>query len=319
MSVAVASPAAVGSSRFTRYAWGVLAWNLLVVLWGAYVRASGSGAGCGNNWPLCNGEVLPQSPRVQTIIEFGHRASTGVAGVAIAALLLWAFFRFPRSHRARKAALASVAFLVVEIGLGAGLVLFQYVESNASVGRAVYLSLHLVNTLFLLAALALTAWFSREPERSPRRFSPLLLASLPLALLVSVSGAIAALGDTLFPATSLSEGLRQDLSGAGHFLLRLRIFHPALAILGAAFFLSLAVWMLRSKPRPPVDRIALVVLILTLTQLGAGAINLVLLAPIWMQMVHLLIADLVWISLVLLSVEAANPATAGRASLARAG
>ncbi len=297
-------PPAIGSSRFTRFAWGVLGWNILVVVWGAYVRASGSGAGCGNNWPLCNGEVIPQAPRIQTIIEFGHRASTGVAGIAVAALLVWAWLLFPRAHRVRKMAIASVVFLVVEAALGAGLVLFQYVDANASVGRAIYLSLHLANTLFLLAALALTAWFSREPERTLRPLSGWTLASLLVALLIGVSGAIAALGDTLYPASSLAEGIRQDLSGTAHFLLRLRVFHPVLAILGGLYFLTLAVWTLRSKPSPQANAIALAVLTLTLAQIAAGSVNLALLAPIPMQLVHLLLADLVWISLVLLTVEA---------------
>ncbi len=47
---------------FSRYAWGVLLWNVLVALWGAYVRATGSGAGCGSHWPTCNGEILPRAP-----------------------------------------------------------------------------------------------------------------------------------------------------------------------------------------------------------------------------------------------------------------
>jgi heme A synthase len=185
--------------------------------------------------------------------------------------------------------------------------LLQYVEANASAGRAVYLSMHLVNTQLLLATLALTAWFAREPQRRPGNISKLLKTALAAALLVSVSGAIAALGDTLFPSSSFSEGFRQDLSGSGHFLLRLRIFHPALAILGGVFIAALAVRTLRSNPQPTLNKIGLAVLSLTVVQLGAGAINLALLAPIWMQILHLLLADLVWISLVLMTAETSVP------------
>jgi heme A synthase len=311
VNAAVLSPPRARTAYFTRYAWGVLAWNVLVVLWGAYVRASGSGAGCGSHWPLCNGDVVPRAPQLETIIEFTHRLMSAVAFLGTVVLLFWSVRRFPSKHRVRKAATASLALLLVEALLGAGLVVLQFVGADASAGRAFYLSMHLANTQFLLAMLAVTAWFSREPERSYGSWWRLPLASLPVALLVSVSGAIAALGDTLFPATSLSEGIRQDLSGGGHILLRLRIFHPALAILSAALFVAIAVWTLRSKPRPPMNRIALAVLILTLAQLCAGAINLALLAPIGMQIVHLLIADLVWISLVLMTAEAAaSPAEA---------
>jgi len=278
-----------------RFAWGVLGWNVLVVLWGAYVRASGSGAGCGSHWPLCNGEVVPVAPQIKTIIEFTHRLMSGVALVAVGALWLWSRRVFPRGGRARNSAALSLVFLLTEAALGAGLVLFDYVGGNASVGRAAYLSLHLVNTLFLLATLALTAWWSRDNGRQQR--SPWLLVALGAAVVVSVTGAIAALGDTLFPASSLTEGFRQDLSAAGSFLLRLRILHPALAILSGLYFVTVSITSFRATGR----KLALLVLTLAIVQLTAGAVNVLLLAPIWMQITHLLVADLLWIALVLVA------------------
>ncbi len=303
MSVVVATPARTGTPNFTRFAWGVLGWNIAVVLWGAYVRASGSGAGCGNHWPLCNGQVVPQAPQVQTLIEFTHRAMSGIAFAAVAALLVWSIRAFPRGHQARRMATASFALLIVEALLGAGLVLFDYVGANSSAGRALYLSLHLANTLLLLAVLALAAWFSRDAEPVRGRVSLLVAATLPVALLIGISGGIAALGDTLFPASSLAEGIRQDLSGTAHFLLRLRVFHPVLAIAGGVLFLWTAFWAMRSSRRIEPRRLAVAVMILTVLQLSAGTINLALLAPVSMQIVHLLMADLVWIALVLMAVE----------------
>ncbi|HYK16782.1 MAG TPA: COX15/CtaA family protein, partial [Bryobacteraceae bacterium] len=120
MSVAVASPVSVGARNFIRFAWLTLVWNIGVVLWGAYVRASGSGAGCGNHWPLCNGEVVPRAEQVETIIEFTHRLMSGVAFFAVAALLYWAIRCFPRGHGARTMAIASFCFLISEALLGAG-------------------------------------------------------------------------------------------------------------------------------------------------------------------------------------------------------
>jgi len=300
----ILSPAPTRTANFTRFAWGVLAWNILVILWGAYVRASGSGAGCGSHWPLCNGEVVPVAPRIETIIEFTHRMMSGAALVAVIALWVWSRARYARGSRVRKAALSSLVFLITEALLGAGLVLFNYVDKNASVGRAFYLSLHLVNTLLLLGALVLTAWFAREIVPTSTRRSSLVAAALPIAILVSVTGAIAALGDTLFPSSSLAQGFHQDFSSAANFLLRLRVLHPTLAIVAGSYFVTLSVMILRSNQRPVASKLALGVLILALTQLGAGAINLLLLAPVWMQITHLLLADLVWLSLVLLSVEA---------------
>jgi heme A synthase len=285
----------------------VLAWNILVVLWGAYVRASGSGAGCGNHWPLCNGEIVPVAPRVATVIEFTHRMTTGVALAGVTALWLWSRARFARADRVRRMALASFVFLITEALLGAGLVLFNYVDKDQSAGRAIYLSLHLVNTLLLLGALALTAWFSVWPATAgttPARRSPLAIAALPTAILVSVTGAIAALGDTLFPSASLAQGFHRDFSATANFLVRLRVLHPILAILAASYFVMVSVAVLRSKQPAAARKLAVCVLALAFTQLGAGALNLILLAPVGMQIAHLLLADLLWISLVVLAVEA---------------
>jgi heme A synthase len=291
------------TANFTRFAWGVLAANLLVILWGAFVRASSSGAGCGNHWPLCNGEVVPHSPHIQTVIEFTHRIMSGVALLGVIALGGWSVLLFPPRHRVRKATIYAMVFFSAEILLGAGLVLLQYVAQNASTGRAFYLSMHLVNTEFLLAALALAAWFSRDSAPPTSRPSGTIAAALPCAILVSITGVIAALGDTLFPATSLAEGMRQDLSSSASFLIHLRSAHPVLAILAAAYFLAAAVSVMRSKPLPITSQIALGVLVLSVAQLCAGAINLVLLAPIAVQILHLLLADLLWIALVLLTVQ----------------
>jgi heme A synthase len=280
-----------------------LAWNILVVLWGAYVRASGSGAGCGNHWPLCNGDVVPRAPRLATIIEFTHRTMSIVALIAVVGLAVWSFYRFPRGHRVRRAANLSVLFLIIEALLGAGLVLFQYVDRNASVGRAFYLSLHLVNTQLLLAALALTAWYSRSASHPEDRARPLIVATLPIAIVISVAGVIAALGDTLYPSASLAEGMRQDLSAAASFLIRLRMLHPAFAILGAIYFVFVASKMARFTP------LAAYTIILSAAQLLLGAMNLALLAPIWIQITHLLVADLLWLALVLLTVETREPLT----------
>ncbi len=298
------------TTNFTRFAWGVLAANLLVILWGAYVRASGSGAGCGSHWPLCNGEVVPADPGIKTVIEFTHRVMSGIALIAVVVLGGWSVLLFPKGHRVRKASIFAMFFICLEALLGAGLVLLQLVAQNASIGRAVYLAMHLVNTEFLLAALALTAWYARDSAPAPARPAGMVWATLPVAIVVSVTGVIAALGDTLFPAASLAEGMRQDLSSGVSFLIRLRAAHPILAVLAAAYFVAVAVAAMRKPGMALLYRqIAMGVLVLSVAQICAGAINLVLLAPIGMQIVHLLLADLLWIALVLLTVE--SPAAKG--------
>src|ERR1017187_10819457 len=145
------------SPGFAGFAWGVLIYNLAVILWGAYVGAPGSGAACGNHWPLCNGEITPHSRGISTIIEFPHRASTGLDAPLVAILIYWAFRAFPRQHLVRLSAALSGAFLVTEALIGAFLVKGQHVARNADVYS---LSTHLVNTLTLLACLTLTAWWA---------------------------------------------------------------------------------------------------------------------------------------------------------------
>ncbi len=285
----------------------MLAYNMLVVLWGAFVRATGSGAGCGNRWPLCNGVMVPRAPRIETVIEFTHRATSGLSLISVAVLCLWAFRLFPRGHRARMFAALSVAFLFAEALLGAGLVLFQYVEHNASAGRAAYLSAHLVNTQILLAMLTLTAWFGAHAASHPWRGAPkLVVAALPVSIVVAVSGAIAALGDTLFPAASMASGMRQEFSQTAGALLRLRVVHPVLAVVGGAILLAAAVAAIRSG-RAAAACMGTILAALVCVQLAAGALNIVLLAPVWMQILHLLLADLVWIALVVMTLEFLAP------------
>ena len=280
--------------RFARYAWGVLAYNVLVILWGAYVRASGSGAGCGNHWPLCDGTAMLVSPNTHKIIEYVHRAMTGIDTPAILLLVVWAFRAFPRVHPVRPAALLSGVFLVTEALIGALLVKIQHVAQNAD---AYSESAHLVNTLTLLACLTLTAWFGsgNPPPKLHGKAAWLAAASLGAMMLLSVTGVIAALGDTLFPVSSLAAGLAQDFSPASSLLLRLRALHPAIAAAVGVWLTLYAAGRWRfAKPA------ALRVIVLVWLQVLAGLVNFLLRAPIAMQLVHLLIADLLWISLVLL-------------------
>ncbi len=305
-------------TRLARFAWLVLGWNLAVILWGAFVRATGSGAGCGAHWPLCNGEVVPRSPTLETMIEFLHRATSGLALLLVAALVLWVFRALPARRPARRTAAAALVFILLEAALGAGLVLFRLVDRDESVARALFMALHLVNTLLLLAALSLTAHFCGRRDarltRPSRRDAWAFGLALAALLLAATSGAIAALGDTLYPARSLLGGLAQDLSPAGSLLVRLRLAHPILA-LGASLLAALAAArVLQTREEPATRRAAWAVPIVALAQVAAGLVNLALLAPVWMQLVHLLLADLVWIACVLLAARALaeGPAAAAR-------
>jgi heme A synthase len=293
---------------FPVYAWAVLVYNVGVILWGAYVRATGSGAGCGSHWPLCDGTVLPRSPRVETLVEFSHRLSSGLALILVVVLAVWAFRAYAKGHPVRTGAALSIVFIITEALVGAGLVLFELVEDNASVTRAMSTSVHLVNTFLLLAALTLTAWWARSGtpiniRRHDARVWVLGLGFLAV-LILGISGAITALGDTLFPPESLEEGLRQDVDPSMSFMIRLRVIHPLIAVATSLYLLLIVGLPDIVGDAPDSRRLARAVAVALVTQLVAGVVNVLLLAPVWMQMLHLLIADLSWILLVLLAASA---------------
>ena len=301
-----------------RFAWFVVFYNVLVIVWGALVRASGSGAGCGNHWPLCNGQVLPVSPGFHTVIEFTHRMMVSGSTFLVLALLVYIFRTTLKGQAARALAVASTLLLLNEAFLGALLVKLGYVTGNQSTGRIVLLSIHLGNTLLLMAALTLTARFLSTGQSwadlpITRRFVG-VVEGLVTTIFVGITGSIAALGDTLFPAASLQASIAQDFAAGSPWLLRLRLVHPALALVAALF----ALWLVaHARKTPPSlssaqhtnrQHLANLLLLLLGLQFALGIADVVLLAPAWMQLLHLLGADLFWIALVLLAAETLWPA-----------
>ena len=294
--------------RFAIYAWGVLAYNLGVILWGAYVRATGSGAGCGSHWPLCNGEIVPRTPRVETMVEFTHRLSSGLALLLVIGLFVAAFRLYPRQHPVRMGAGLAMLFMITEALVGAGLVLFELVADNASMARAFSVAVHLINTFLLLASLTLTGWWASGGRplrlREHKTLGLFLALGLLGMLVLGVSGAVTALGDTLFPVQSLVEGFRQDFSPTTHFMIRLRVLHPLIAVSVALYLILIASFANPSGDKRSTTKLPRLLIVLLLAQLGAGLVNISLLAPVWIQLVHLFISDLIWITLVLLAASA---------------
>jgi len=312
-------------NRLSRFAWLVLGWNVAVILWGAFVRATGSGAGCGAHWPLCNGEVVPRAPALETMVEFTHRATSGVALLLVVVLTLWVFRDKAKGQPARRAAGASLFFILTEAAVGAGLVLFRLVGQNDSVARALFMAGHLANTFVLLACLTLTAhWCTTDARLQPgtvSRFGWTFGTGAVALVAVGKSGAVAALGDTLYPAQSVLGGLAQDVSATTHVLVQLRIAHPILAVAGALLVAFAASRVLQATDDGGARGAAWTVSALALLQLAGGLLNVALLAPVWMQIVHLLLADLLWIAFVLLAVRALSlplPAPVKDGALARA-
>jgi len=294
------------SPALRRFAWGVLAYFIAVILWGALVRATGSGAGCGDHWPLCNGMLIQHSARTDTFIEFTHRITSGLSFFSVVALLAWTFAATARGHLARGAAVAAVLFTIVEAALGAFLVKLGLTAQSRSPLRAPYLALHLANTLLLLAALTLAAhMLSRKSgflRSQVRLVAPAgALASLAAVLIVGVTGSLAALGDTLYPASSLATALTQDFSSAGAWLVRWRWTHPTLAFLASAFLIWLLVRAAQRTSHWDNRRLSTLIMILLALQYVLGLFDVILLAPVWLQILHLLGADILWSAIVVLA------------------
>ena len=233
------------SVALRRFSWGVLAYFIATILWGTVVRATGSGAGCGEHWPLCNGTVMQTAPTVQTMIEFAHRITSGLDGVLILVLLVWTFRGTGKGHLARWVAAASVFFTITEGALGALLVKLGYTAQSHAPMRAPFLALHLANTLMLVAVIAMTAHMLGRTAgykwRELRLTAPVGTTIGMLAVMVvGITGSMAALGDTLFPPSSLAEGIKQDFSGDSEWLLRWRWTHPTVAIVASIFL----IWLL---------------------------------------------------------------------------
>ena len=294
------------SPALRRFAWAVLWYFVAVICWGALVRATGSGAGCGDHWPLCNGTVMQHSARVDTIIEFTHRITSGLSFFSAVGLLLWTFAGTTRGHLARAASVTAVIFTLVEAVLGAFIVKLGLTAQSQSPLRAPYLALHLTNTLLLLASLTLVAHLLGRKygyTRATVRLTAPVGATIAvlIVLIVGVTGSLAALGDTLFPASSLGAALTQDFSATSGWLVRWRWTHPAIAFF-SSFFL---IWLLMraSKRTAHWDNRGLSVLVLVLlaAQYLLGVLDVVLLAPTWLQVAHLLGADLLWAALVVLT------------------
>lgn len=307
----------LGRSRpFTTYAWITLVCNLVVILWGVFLRASHSGDGCGQHWLTCQGEVIPSAPQLKTVIEFSHRVSTAIVGLVVVGLVFWAFRATKKADPARWMAVLSLVFIVIEALIGRGLVLTGNTADNWTPARPYWTAGHLINTFLLVSVLALTAWFAKGARqlrfRQPAKIWIGLAIAFLAILVIGVSGSMAALANMLFPPDSLAAGLIQDFDPNSNYLLRLRIFHPILSILLAVYIIFLAGWIRKQSPgNANVAWWSNSLTIVIIVQIAFGAATLLTLAPIVMQLGHLLLADLVLIGFVLLSASYLASATDG--------
>jgi protoheme IX farnesyltransferase len=292
-------------SRFAKYAWFLLLYNLAAVAWGVFVRASKSGDGCGREWPLCDGKSIPISGPMAKLVEGSHRITTGLIGVFAIILVIWAFTKFPKGHFARFSSVGVLVMTVIEALIGAALVKYGWVTTNDSAARAAVMSFHVISTFLLLGLLVscvFVATSQRQPDFKGQRSVGWILGFAAFGLgMLGVSGAVSALGHQLKPVDNV---LQAALNPATHWMVRLQPLHPLIAISVGLYVLLAAGLIQHLRPDDGVRRASRWVVAVFGLQLGLGAMNIWFKAPIPMQMAHLVLADINWISLVILGLQA---------------
>lgn len=291
---------------FERLAWLTLGYTLFVILWGTAVRFTGSGAGCGDHWPACHGSIHYWPETFEAALEYGHRITSAFCGVMVIGMVVLSRRAFPRGHHARFWAAASLFFVITEGLVGAALVKLELVAYNTSGLRAFVVAVHLVNT-FLFAAVILLSAFRARPvaervegvdDATRRKLARTAAVFAALLVVVSMMGAVTALGDTLFPIADSGVTLAERIVGGEHFLTRLRVYHPAIAVIVSFGFIMAPLWIFDESRSPKALGVMRAVAVVTLLQVAVGVTNIAMGAPGWLQIVHLALAVVLWLLVV---------------------
>lgn len=286
-----------GTYLFSGFCFAVLCFCLLIILWGAWVRISHSGDGCGQSWPSCQGQYFIDSEeQKKTWIEWIHRATSGLFGIIVLLLVIWSFLKFSFRHPVFKSALCVLFFTISEALIGARLVLAGLTGSNDSLARMLTMNLHLLNSLLLTSSLficwrlSLGKSFSLSGFFKEKKYTIMFICAF---FLIAFFGSLSSLSSSLFPSSSLWEGVFLDFDSRSHWLIRLRLLHPLLAlILGSGFLLHYFSQEIKSHPQ----QILIFCLCLTLV---SGLMNLLLLSPVFLKLTHLLVVYLLSMSFIL--------------------
>jgi heme a synthase len=300
----MASPLIEPDRRIRVLAWSMLWLTVAVVVGGALVRATDSGAGCGETWPICGGQLIPNIGTHHTAIEVSHRLTTGLLGTVLVLLFLLVRRQFPKTHHLRRAVFGAGVLLIIESLLGASLVLFGWVEYDASIARLIVVPVHLINTFLLVASMALVAHFASGG--SPFRVdlssvrNKVAVSSLGIVLIIGATGALNALADTLILSGHLREPVPGELLVSEAVLRQVRTIHPFTAIIGGLALLMLVRYLTAGADRR-VRFLGLAVQGVIWLQFILGLTNIALEVPLEIQLVHLFVADVLWILFVLIA------------------
>ena len=273
----------------------VITFTLFNVALGAIVRATGSGAGCGISWPSCNGELLISGQNESELIEYMHRLTSGFNLILVFLLLYIVYKYFRENTNALNFAIASALFIILEAIIGAIIVPF-----------------HLINTFFLMFFLVGVPWSLKQEDKLTLNWKSLFankywkqfFIGIFFFFLLSISGATSALADSLFSLGDLKSELIADFSSRSHLLTRLRILHPIIAIITAGYLVFYAREIIIKVSASNMNqRLFKILCWLFVLEFIIGIFNVVLLTPILFQIIHLLFAHFVWITLTIFIFE----------------
>jgi len=289
----------ISQKKLSTYAWVLVYYTLFVIVWGAWVRISHSGDGCGKSWPLCDGVLFPKDAEAKTWIEYFHRLTSGIYGLVVIHLFYLNQKFFPTKTLQRVFGFSTLILMIIEAALGAALVLKGLVGENATIFRLVVMTLHQINSLLLVGSTVALAWVTAKDPIYQWDLKKLFLhrGLLFLFIFIPATGAWAALSNTLFPSTDLLQGLADDFSSDSPWILKLRILHPLLAT-GFCIYWSYFFWNQSEETQDPkVKKSSQYLAAFFVAALGFGALTLISLSPVWMKLVHLIMAQLLWILL----------------------
>ena len=296
------------SNKLAKFAWITLFYNVIVVVWGVFLRASKSGDGCGKYWLTCHGEVIPTAVELKTVIEFSHRVMSGIDFFVVLGLLIAVLVYQKKYSQQKWFAILSFFFIVTEALIGAGLVLTGNVAEAITETRPYWAVGHLINTFLLLTFLTLLAWslstgksIDLSKDSKFRTYGAAIFAGM---IFVGITGAIAALSNMLYPSETIAEGVAKDFSAESPWIVRLRVFHPLGSVLVSVGIVFVCGWLKkRYEGNDKINKYASAVGLLTIIQVAFGALTLLSGAPMLTQLGHLLLADAIWILWVLTCAE----------------
>ena len=280
------------------YAKAGLLLSIASILAGAFVRATGSGDGCGATWPTCKGKIIPALSDTSELIEFSHRSVSGV--LLVVTLIIFAKTRkFQKESLVRTVTNYLTFFVIFEALIGAVIVIFEWVGLNSSLPRIIAVPIHLVNTFGLLGSYAILYKILQDDLQNIKNmFNKNFLLISSLFLLSGATGSITALADVLFPSASFVEGFLADFDRTSEVLTRLRILHP---IISSTLSIVLYVYAtgIRKKYNVSVKPLQILILIAVLL----GVINVLSNIVLPLSILHLAIADFLWISYIYVSID----------------